>query len=153
MQQPGGGEDGRDGASAIPDGTWQRFAEDSEHAILRSAAPREPSARERAGLRDPWPPETDADVDTDADADADADAVGELWQPEDRWARPARRTPDGRTGRRRTGRVLGTAAAVAVLLVLLDRPPSGPAGPYGGQTDAVTQQDAGPRRPEPVPED
>ncbi|GGZ32507.1 hypothetical protein [Streptomyces poonensis] len=135
-QEPGStgapnGGDGEDGASSIPDEIWRKFIEDSERAILRSAAPREPSARDRGALPHPLPPHT-----TDT-----TDAVGELWQPEDPSARPSWRALDSRARRRRVGRVLGSAAAIAVLLGALAQLPSGEGGPYGGgQSEATTEQ-------------
>ncbi|MFF8012570.1 hypothetical protein [Streptomyces sp. NPDC007929] len=97
--------DGRDasrepgGVPPVPDGVWQRFLTDSESAIRRSA-PREPSATERAAGRQLQPPH----------------AVGELWQPEDLWVRVAWRDLDRGAKVRRAGRVLATAAAVALAL-------------------------------------
>ncbi|WP_030901608.1 MULTISPECIES: hypothetical protein [unclassified Streptomyces] len=87
------------GASPIPDAEWLKFLTDSEHAI-RTRAPREPSARERARGRQPQPPH----------------AVGDLWQPEEPWVRVAWRDLDRRARTRRVARVVATAAAVAVAL-------------------------------------
>jgi hypothetical protein len=78
---------------------WLRFLTDSEHAI-RASAPREPSARERAAGRQLQPPHT----------------VGDLWQPEDLWVRVAWHDLDRRAKVRRVGRVVATAAAVALAL-------------------------------------
>ncbi|GAP52109.1 hypothetical protein [Streptomyces azureus] len=99
---PGGGRgtpDEPDGAPPVPDDVWLRFLTDSEHAI-RASAPREPSARERAAGRQLQPPHT----------------VGDLWQPEDLWVRVAWRDLDRRAKARRVGRVVATAAAVALAL-------------------------------------
>ncbi|MER8223855.1 hypothetical protein ABTZ58_25335 [Streptomyces sp. NPDC094143] len=88
-----------DGVPSVPDEVWLRFLTDSESAI-RVSAPREPSATERAGGRQPRPPY----------------AVGDLWQPEDLWIRVAWRDLDRRAKARRVGRVVATAAAVALAL-------------------------------------
>ncbi|MFH8498644.1 hypothetical protein [Streptomyces coeruleorubidus] len=99
---PGGGRgtpDEPDGTPPVPDDVWLRFLTDSEHAI-RASAPREPSARERAAGRRLQPPHT----------------VGDLWQPEDLWVRVAWRDLDRRARVRRVGRVVATAAAVALAL-------------------------------------
>lgn len=99
---PGGGRgtpDEPDGTPPIPDDVWLRFLTDSEHAI-RASAPREPSARERAAGRRLQPPH----------------AVGDLWQPEDLWVRVAWSDLDRRAKVRRVGRVVATAAAVALAL-------------------------------------
>ncbi|MFJ8596983.1 hypothetical protein [Streptomyces sp. NPDC093598] len=87
------------GGPPVPDDVWLRFLTDSESAI-RVSAPREPSAEERAAGRRLQPPH----------------AVGDLWQPEDLWVRVAWRDLDRRAKARRAGRVVATAAAVAVAL-------------------------------------
>ncbi|MDQ0711188.1 hypothetical protein QFZ55_000640 [Streptomyces luteogriseus] len=87
------------GVPPVPDEVWLRFLADSESAI-RLSAPREPSARERAAGRQLQPPH----------------AVGDLWQPEDLWVRVAWRDLDRRSKVRRAGRVVATAAAVALAL-------------------------------------
>ncbi|MFJ8050249.1 hypothetical protein [Streptomyces luteogriseus] len=87
------------GVPPVPDEVWLRFLTDSESAI-RLSAPREPSARERAAGRQLQPPR----------------AVGDLWQPEDLWVRVAWRDLDRRSKVRRAGRVVATAAAVALAL-------------------------------------
>ncbi|MDG9712843.1 hypothetical protein [Streptomyces sp. DH10] len=99
---PGGGRgtpDEPDGTPPVPDDVWLRFLTDSEHAI-RASAPREPSARERAAGRQLQPPHT----------------VGDLWQPEDLGVRVAWRDLDRRARARRVGRVVATAAALALAL-------------------------------------
>ncbi|MER7481661.1 hypothetical protein ABTX60_29200 [Streptomyces sp. NPDC126510] len=83
----------------VRDDVWLRFLTDSESAI-RVSAPREPSAEERAAGRQLQPPH----------------AVGDLWQPEDLWVRVAWRDLDRRAKVRRAGRVVATAAAVALAL-------------------------------------
>ncbi|MEV3971538.1 hypothetical protein AB0K68_25870 [Streptomyces sp. NPDC050698] len=90
---------GPHGVPPLPDDVWLRFLTDSESAIRRSA-PREPSAEERAAGRRLQPPH----------------AVGDLWQPEDLWVRVAWGDLDRRAKARRAGRVVATAAAVAVAL-------------------------------------
>ncbi|MFF5842893.1 hypothetical protein ACIP4T_07025 [Streptomyces massasporeus] len=87
------------GVPPVPDEVWLMFLTDSESAI-RLSAPREPSARERAAGRQLQPPH----------------AVGDLWQPEDLWVRVAWRDLDRRSKVRRAGRVVATAAAVALAL-------------------------------------
>ncbi|MFD5741151.1 hypothetical protein ACFXJM_19090 [Streptomyces massasporeus] len=87
------------GVPPVPDEVWLRFLTDSESAI-RLSAPREPSAKERAAGRQLQPPH----------------AVGDLWQPEDLWVRVAWRDLDRRSKVRRAGRVVATAAAVALAL-------------------------------------
>ncbi|MFC9504449.1 hypothetical protein [Streptomyces sp. NPDC057002] len=94
-----GKPDEPDGVPSIPDEVWLRFLSDSEHSI-RASAPREPSAKERAAGRRLQPPHS----------------VGDLWQPEDLWVRVAWRDLDRRAKARRVGRVVATAAAVAVAL-------------------------------------
>ncbi|MFF7795704.1 hypothetical protein [Streptomyces sp. NPDC007991] len=99
---PGGGwgtPEEPDGTPPIPDDVWQRFLTDTEHAI-RACAPREPSAQERAAGRRLQP----------------AYAVGDLWQPEDVWVRVPWGDLDRRAKVRRVGRVVATAAAVALAL-------------------------------------
>ncbi|MFI5687223.1 hypothetical protein [Streptomyces sp. NPDC051636] len=81
-----------------PDEVWQRFLRDSERAI-RHTAPREPSAEVR--MAQPYLHE---------------EPVGELWQPEERPTGPTWRELDGPARRRRVGRVLGAAAAIALAL-------------------------------------
>jgi hypothetical protein len=100
-EEPGGRGTPREphGVPPVPDEVWLRFLADSESAI-RLSAPREPSARERAAGRQLQPPH----------------AVGDLWQPEDLWVRVAWRDLDRRSKVRRAGRVVATAAAVALAL-------------------------------------
>lgn len=97
-----------------PDSVWRRFLTDSEEAIARSA-PREPSARERAGH-----PERDV-------------RVGDTWSDGDAPAEPPWRHLDTRGRIRRLGRILAGAAALAVLLGLFsclpEEPPGLPPGP------------------------
>ncbi|AXE83703.1 hypothetical protein ABZZ16_39540 [Streptomyces sp. NPDC006386] len=94
-----GAPDEPEGVFSVPDEVWLRFLTDSESAI-RASAPREPSARERAAGRQPQPPH----------------AVGDLWQPEELWVRVAWRDLDRGAKVRRVGRVVATAAAVALAL-------------------------------------
>ncbi|MDT0386624.1 hypothetical protein [Streptomyces dubilierae] len=123
-----GGSDGRgtpggpDGVPPVPDEVWLRFLMDSESAI-RASAPREPSARERAGGRQPQP----------------AQSVGDLWQPEELWVRVAWRDLDRRARARRVGRVVATAAAVALALGAWSRLATGP-GTGDRPGDATVRQ-------------
>ncbi|MFF0227946.1 hypothetical protein [Streptomyces sp. NPDC004629] len=124
---------GGDGTPPVPDTVWQRFLDDSERAIRRSA-PREPSARERAA-----PPP----------AAPQPDAVGELWQPRDLSYGPAWRDLDGPARRRRVGRVLGTIAAAALALSALSLLPAGSGGSPAGPDEATRQQSED--LPDPLP--
>ncbi|MGI5423460.1 hypothetical protein [Streptomyces sp. CA-179760] len=94
-----GTPDEPDGVFSLAEDVWRRFLSDTEDAI-RASAPREPSARERAAGRQFQPPHT----------------VGDLWQPEELWVRVAWRDLNRRAKARRVGRVVATAAAVAVAL-------------------------------------
>ncbi|CAL9356279.1 hypothetical protein [Streptomyces sp. enrichment culture] len=112
-----------DGVSPVPDEVWLRFLTDSESAI-RSSAPREPSAKERASGRRPQPAQT----------------VGDLWQPEELWVRVAWRDLDRRARARRVGRVVATAAAVALALGAWSRLATSPGAgdrPGGGTVRQV----------------
>ncbi|MEU6284491.1 hypothetical protein [Streptomyces sp. NPDC047028] len=131
-----GGGGGHEDVPAVPDAVWQRFLDDSERAIRRSA-PREPSARERAA----------AGAVGAAQASEPVEPVGELWQPEE--ARPGRawRELDGRDRCRRLAGVLGTAAAIVMVLGAVSYLPhggAGPAGPAGGVTTRQTQKASDP---------
>ncbi|MFC9682508.1 hypothetical protein [Streptomyces sp. NPDC056948] len=94
-----GTPDEPDGVPSLAEDVWRRFLSDTEDAI-RASAPREPSAKERAAGRKLQPPHT----------------VGDLWQPDELWVRVAWRDLNGRAKARRVGRVVATAAAVAVAL-------------------------------------
>ncbi len=111
------------GVPPVPDDVWLRFLTDSESAI-RVSAPREPSAEERAAGRRLQPPH----------------AVGDLWQPEDLWVRVAWRDLDRRAKVRRAGRVLATAAAVALALGAWSQLSTGAGTPAEGPGDTVLQQ-------------
>lgn len=121
---------GDGGTPPVPDTVWQRFLDDSERAIRRSA-PREPSARERAA------------------AAPEPDAVGELWQPPELSYGPAWRDLDGPARRRRVGRVLGTIAGAALALSALSLLPAGSGGAPAGPDDATSQRSED--IPEPLP--
>ncbi|MGW8061500.1 hypothetical protein ACVV2G_04255 [Streptomyces ziwulingensis] len=112
------------GVPPVPEDVWRRFLEDDERAI-RASAPREPSARERTAGRRPGPAPA---------------AVGELWYPEDPGAGPAWRDLDGRARLRRIGRVIGTAAAVALALTAWSQLTTGPGTPGGGPADTIGQR-------------
>ncbi|AQS67558.1 hypothetical protein [Streptomyces pactum] len=112
-----------DGTPSVPDHVWRKFLEDDEHAI-RASAPREPAARERTSGWRPGPP---------------PDVVGEPWDPEDPWAGPVWRELDGRARIRRVGRVIGTAAAVALALTAWSQLSTGPGTPGGGPADTIGQ--------------
>ncbi|MFI2436718.1 hypothetical protein [Streptomyces sp. NPDC018693] len=133
-RQPDGGR-----TPGEPDGTpsgaedvWLKFLTDSEHAI-RTSAPREPSARERAQEGRPGP------LGAERAADRAADAVGDLWQPEDPWAGPAWRDLDGRERLRRIGRVVATAAVITVALGAWSWLSTGAGAPSGGPGGTTAQ--------------
>ncbi|CAL9355216.1 hypothetical protein SUDANB176_00556 [Streptomyces sp. enrichment culture] len=132
----GGTPEDRDGVPSLPEDVWQRFLMDDEHAI-RASAPREPSARQRAEGRWPQPPRTDDGTGRRYDA---ADAVGDLWHPDDPWEGPSWRDLDGRARLRRIGRVVGTAAAIALALGAWSQLSTGAGTPAEGPGDAVLQQ-------------
>ncbi|MFC7882367.1 hypothetical protein ACFUVV_10900 [Streptomyces sp. NPDC057376] len=104
------------GVPPVSEDVWRKFLEDDERAI-RASAFREPAARERTPGWRPVPPPA---------------AVGELWRPEDPWPGPGWRELDGRARVRRIGRVIGTAAAVALALTAWSQLSTGPGTPPGG---------------------
>lgn len=117
-----------------PDPVWRRFLTDNEEAITRSA-PREPSARERAGH-----PERNG-------------RVGDTWYCDDALAEPPWRHLDTRGRIHRLGRLLAGAAALAVLIGLFsclpEEPPGLPAGP--GSTAPPWTSSAVVESPTPAP--
>ncbi|MFI2511179.1 hypothetical protein [Streptomyces sp. NPDC018972] len=116
-----------DGTPSLPEDVWQRFLTDNERAI-RATAPREPSALQRARAGGGAPRE-----------DSDVEAVGDLWHPDDPWDGPSWREMDRRARLRRVGRVVGTAAAIALALGVWSQLSS--AGtPDGEPGDTVLQQ-------------
>lgn len=138
----------RDGTPSLPEEVWQKFLTDDEHAI-RASAPREPSAQERAPQWCPQPPDTDrteqhAGRPHDDDTLDGTDPVGELWHPEDLWSGPAWRDLDGRARLRRVGRVIGTAAAIALALAAWSQlsTSAGSAGDGPGGTTVQQSEDA-----------
>ncbi|CAM5260608.1 hypothetical protein [Streptomyces griseomycini] len=132
----GGTPRDRDDVPSLPEDVWQRFLTDDEHAI-RASAPREPSARQRASGRWPRPPRTGDGAEQRYDA---ADAVGDLWHPDDPWEGPSWRDLDGRARLRRVGRVVGTAAAIALALGAWSQLSTGAGTPAEGPGDTVLQQ-------------
>ncbi|WP_210638345.1 hypothetical protein [Streptomyces sp. GESEQ-13] len=133
----GAPQDREDGVPSLPDDVWQRFLMDSEQAI-RTSAPREPSARQRAAGRSPeqpGPPRPSRMSRPDT-----ADAVGDLWRPDDPWEGPAWRDLDARARLRRIGRVVGTAAAIALALGAWSQLSTGAGAPAEGPGDTVLQQ-------------
>ncbi|MFG3321137.1 hypothetical protein ACGF3J_24100 [Streptomyces sp. NPDC048171] len=105
----------------IPASVWQKFLADDEEAIRRSA-PVEPAARDRAGSRGDGPEEAPT-------------AVGDLWQSDTPTPTPWREL-DRRMRLRRAGRLIGAAAALALLLALFSCLPEAPPG-LPGDTDAT----------------
>ncbi|MFH8443644.1 hypothetical protein ACH4D3_20745 [Streptomyces sp. NPDC018026] len=139
---PGGGDtpDGPDDAPAVPEYVWRLFLEDDERAI-HASAPREPAARDRAPGRQPEPPADRPGPSGRPGRPARAhETVGETWHREDAWAGPAWRELDGRARLRRTGRVLGTAAAVALAVTAWSQLTTGPATPGGGPAETIGQK-------------
>ncbi|MEW2076244.1 hypothetical protein ACFZAG_35010 [Streptomyces sp. NPDC012403] len=117
-----------DGTPSLPEDVWQRFLTDNERAI-RATAPREPSALQRARADGGAPRE-----------DADVEAVGDLWHPDDPWDGPSWREMDRRARLRRVGRVVGTAAAIALALGVWSQLSTGAGTPDGEPGDTVLQQ-------------
>lgn len=126
----GGTPKERDGTPSLPEDVWQRFLTDNERAI-RATAPKEPSAlqRTRPGADDGAPRE-----------DAGVEAVGDLWHPDDPWGGPSWREMDRRARLRRVGRVVGTAAAIALALGVWSQLSTGAGTPEEGPGDTVLQQ-------------
>ncbi|GHA41714.1 hypothetical protein [Streptomyces anthocyanicus] len=134
---PGDGDtpDGPDDAPVVPEYVWRLFLEDDERAI-HASAPREPAARDRTpGRTRPEPP-----ADCSGHPGRAHDTVGEPWRREDAWAGPAWRELDRRARLRRTGRVLGTAAAVALAVTAWSQLTTGPATPGGGPAETIGQR-------------
>ncbi|WP_108989576.1 hypothetical protein [Streptomyces coelicoflavus] len=123
-----------DGTPSVPEHVWRLFLEDDERAI-RASAPREPAARDRLPGWRPEPP-----AGRPGRSVRPADTVGEAWRPQDTWAGTAWRELDGRSRVRRVGRVLGTAAALAVALTAWSQLSSGPATPGGGPAETIGQR-------------
>lgn len=142
-EDPGryGAGSGGNGAPRIPDAVWRKFLGDNERAI-RASAPRELSARERATGVHPGPAGTEGSRRRRSDASRlrPVDAVGDLWEPEDRWPGPAWRDMDGPARRRHVGRILAAVAAVALAVGALSLGPSESGVPGGTPGDATTQQ-------------
>ncbi|MFE1073823.1 hypothetical protein ACFW5W_21720 [Streptomyces sp. NPDC058783] len=140
---PGGGDtpDQPDGTPSVPEYVWRLFLEDDERAI-RASAPREPAARDRFPGRQPEPPAGGParPVHSPSPSSLTSDTVGEAWRPEDRWAGPAWRELDGRARVRRVGRVLGTAAAVALALTAWSQLSTGPVTPGSGPAETIGQR-------------
>ncbi|MFJ6072329.1 hypothetical protein ACIQFU_16025 [Streptomyces sp. NPDC093065] len=130
----GGAQGEPDGTPSVPEHVWRLFLEDDERAI-RASAPREPSARDRLSGRGPELP-----AGRPVGSVRPAETVGEAWRPEDTWAGPAWRELDGRARARRIGRVLGTAAAVAVALTAWSQLSGGPVAPGGGPAETIGQR-------------
>lgn len=96
----------------VPESVWFEFLTDTEAAIQESA-PKEPSARERAGA--PVPGET-----------PDFPFVGEPWQPGGTCSDRPRRRLGARESLRRAGRLSGALATLALLLGLFSCVPHAP---------------------------
>ncbi|MEV8126608.1 hypothetical protein AB0P07_21350 [Streptomyces sp. NPDC085944] len=138
---PGGGDtpDQPDGTPSVPEYVWRLFLEDDERAI-RASAPREPAARDRFPGRQPEPPADRPARPVRSPSLHTSDTVGEAWRPEDRWAGPAWRELDGRARVRRVGRVLGTAAAVALALTAWSQLSTGPVTPGSDPAETIGQR-------------
>ncbi|WP_406164645.1 hypothetical protein [Streptomyces sp. NBC_00996] len=144
-EEPAGGRTPGEGGDtpSVPDAVWRKFLDDTEHAI-RTSAPRELSARERARevrhvTADTEGPGQERRRETDERGSGPMDAVGEMWELEDRWP-PAWRDMDSRARRRRAGRALGTVAAVIVAVGALSHLPTGSGAPDGTPGDSTSQQ-------------
>ncbi|MCC9706937.1 hypothetical protein E4N62_17670 [Streptomyces sp. MNU76] len=131
-QRPGsdGSSGDPDHTSSVPDDVWQQFLKDSERAT-RKSAPREPSARERIALRS-----------ADESALGGLEAVGELWHPDEPRTGPAWHELDGWARCRRAARVLGVAAIIALILVVVR--PDGTGGRPGDTGTTVQQSEDAP---------
>ncbi|MFJ4790879.1 hypothetical protein [Streptomyces sp. NPDC088794] len=106
--------------AAMPaaDEVWLRFLMDCEQAI-RASAPREPSAQKRMSPlhpphRKPYRTARPEPRLRNTRADNRTDVEGDPWHPDDPW--PPWRDLDGPAKFRRIGRVIATAAAIAVAL-------------------------------------
>ncbi|MEU2896587.1 hypothetical protein ACWC4E_22580 [Streptomyces sp. NPDC001273] len=131
----GGSPDEHDGTPSVPEDVWQRFLTDTEHAI-RATAPREPSAHQRTARPAPPPHARAPKADTGVAA-----SVGDLWRPDDPWEGPSWRDLDRRARVRRVGRVVGTAAAIALALGAWSLLSTGAGTPVEGPGgDSVLQQ-------------
>lgn len=129
-----------DSKSHVSDAVWLKFLSDTECAI-RSSAPREPSARERApgwpdaaatGTSDRWTRHHDP-------ATSQADAVGDLWQPAEVPRLPWRDLDDqGRL--RRVGSVIAAVAATALTLAAWSQLATSGGTPHDGPGDITLQQ-------------
>ncbi|MFD0211965.1 hypothetical protein ACFVH9_23375 [Streptomyces hirsutus] len=127
----------RDRTPSVPDEVWQRFLTDNERAI-RATAPVEPSALQRASG---WQPAgTDAQDRTEGQVTDTTGAVGDLWHPDDPWEGPSWRNLDGRARARRVCRVIGTAAAIALVLGAWSQLSTGAGSADQGPADTVLQQ-------------
>ncbi|MFI8306021.1 hypothetical protein ACIF80_21765 [Streptomyces sp. NPDC085927] len=129
----------RDRTPSVPDEVWHRFLTDNERAI-RATAPVEPSALQRASGRQPQPAATDARDRTEGRVTDTTGAVGDLWHPDDPWEGPSWRNLDGRARARRVCRVIGTAAAIALVLGAWSQLSTGAGSPDQGPADTVLQQ-------------
>lgn len=127
----GDAQDGPERASGVPEDVWRRFLEDDERAI-RATAPREPAARDRIPGLPPAPPATRPGPAAEPLAVRPgpfAGTVGEPWRPEDPRRAPAWRELDRPARLRRAGRVVGTAAVLALALTAWSQLATGPASP------------------------
>lgn len=129
----------RDRTPSVPDEVWQRFLTDNERAI-RATAPVEPSALQRASGWQPQPAGTDARDRTEGQVTDTTGAVGDLWHPDDPWEGPSWRNLDGRARARRVCRVIGTAAAIALVLGAWSQLSTGAGSVDQGPADTVLQQ-------------
>lgn len=132
---------------SIPDDVWLKFLTDNERAI-RTSAPRELSARERAPNTLPGavPAEAGGSVSEGRTRrpQGPPGAVGELWQPEENSTGPAWRDLDARARLRRAGRIVATAAAITLALGLwswMSTSAGAPAAPLG---ETVQQSEQAP---------
>ncbi|WP_395573282.1 hypothetical protein [Streptomyces sp. BK79] len=129
-----------DGPPSVPEYVWRKFLEDDERAI-RASAPREPAALDRTPGWRPGPPDGTATPPAGrVPSGRSRDPVGELWHPEDPASDRAWRDLDGRARLRRIGRVVGTAAAVALALTAWSQLSAGSGTPGGGPAETIGQR-------------
>ncbi|MEV6940791.1 hypothetical protein AB0N07_01965 [Streptomyces sp. NPDC051172] len=143
------------GVPPVPDAIWRKFLDDTEQAI-RASTPRELSAQERAAEVRPDPAHPQGKrrqirrgVFSET-GPGSLDAVGEVWEPEEVWTRPAWRDMDGPARRRRVGRVFHAVAAALLTAGLLCRASNDPGDPDGTPGEAASQQSE-PLLPDGVP--
>ncbi|MEU9207754.1 hypothetical protein AB0D27_07305 [Streptomyces sp. NPDC048415] len=144
MTTPGpGSNETPEEPDATPEEVWLKFLTDSEPAI-RTSAPREPSAQERAPGWPTRPLKADATVRQAPLPRDPIGAVGELWHPDDPWAGPSWRAMGTRARFRRGVRVIATATAITLALLAWSQLSTRADTPHDGPGDTVQQLDEAP---------